>query len=62
MAWRVFVTAWVLTDRANPAAMRLYNAAGGSEAHVPAIMFEFSLRDRDEIRAHCAHECSTNRR
>jgi ribosomal protein S18 acetylase RimI-like enzyme len=35
--------AWVLTDRANAAAMRLYAAAGGVEAPEPSIMFEFSL-------------------
>jgi GNAT superfamily N-acetyltransferase len=35
--------AWVLTDRGNPAAMRLYAAAGGVEHPVPSIMFEFKL-------------------
>jgi len=35
--------AWVLTDRGNPAAMRLYAAAGGVEHPVPSIMFEFQL-------------------
>jgi aminoglycoside 6'-N-acetyltransferase I len=35
--------AWVLTDDANVAAMRLYQAAGGVAAAVPAVMFEFAL-------------------
>lgn len=35
--------AWVLTDDANIAAMRLYRAAGGIVAVVPAVMFEFAL-------------------
>lgn len=35
--------AWVLTDRANPAAMGLYAAAGGREAHDDVVMFEFQL-------------------
>jgi GNAT superfamily N-acetyltransferase len=35
--------AWVLTDRGNTAAMRLY-AAGGGVAHSPdSVMFEFTL-------------------
>jgi len=37
------VCAWVLTDRANAPAMRLYAAAGGVEASTPAILFEFPL-------------------
>ena len=35
--------AWVLTDRANVAAMRLYAAAGGIEESNPSILFEFAL-------------------
>ena len=35
--------AWVLTDRANPAAMRLYTAAGSTEAPTDAVMFTFRL-------------------
>jgi aminoglycoside 6'-N-acetyltransferase I len=35
--------AWVLTDRGNPAAMRMYAAAGGQEHPTPSIMFEFNL-------------------
>jgi aminoglycoside 6'-N-acetyltransferase I len=35
--------AWVLTDRSNAAAMRLYNAVGGYEAPGDAVMFEFPL-------------------
>jgi ribosomal protein S18 acetylase RimI-like enzyme len=35
--------AWVLTDRANRPAIRLYAGAGGVENPVPAIMFEFPL-------------------
>jgi len=37
------VNAWVLTDRANGAAMRVYRAAGGVEASTPPVMFEFDL-------------------
>jgi GNAT superfamily N-acetyltransferase len=33
--------AWVLTDRQNPAAMRLYASAGGIEATPDAVMFTF---------------------
>jgi ribosomal protein S18 acetylase RimI-like enzyme len=35
--------AWVLTDRSNTPAMKLYSQAGGVEASTPAIMFEFPL-------------------
>jgi ribosomal protein S18 acetylase RimI-like enzyme len=35
--------AWVLTDRANAPAMRLYAAAGGVEEPIPSILFEFTL-------------------
>jgi ribosomal protein S18 acetylase RimI-like enzyme len=35
--------AWVLTDRANLAAMRLYASAGGREHAPDSVMFEFSL-------------------
>src|ERR1700682_3158865 len=35
--------AWVLTERANVAAVQLYAAAGGVEADRPAILFEFKL-------------------
>lgn len=35
--------AWVLTDRSNVAAMRLYASAGGVEASGEAVMFEFGL-------------------
>jgi len=37
------VQAWVLTDRANTAAMRLYASAGGVEEPIPSVMFSFSL-------------------
>ena len=36
--------AWVLTERSNAAAMRLYRAAGGVEADEETVMFEFPLR------------------
>jgi GNAT superfamily N-acetyltransferase len=36
--------AWVLTERSNAAAMRLYRAAGGVEASEETVMFEFRLR------------------
>ncbi len=35
--------AWVLTDRPNVAAMRLYASAGGREDSSDTVMFEFSL-------------------
>jgi ribosomal protein S18 acetylase RimI-like enzyme len=35
--------AWVLTERSNPAAMRLYAASGGEEAAEEAVMFTFHL-------------------
>jgi aminoglycoside 6'-N-acetyltransferase I len=35
--------AWVLTDRANTAAMRLYAAAGSTEAPSDHVMFTFRL-------------------
>jgi aminoglycoside 6'-N-acetyltransferase I len=35
--------AWVLTDRSNEAAMRLYASAGGEEASQDSVMFTFHL-------------------
>lgn len=35
--------AWVLTDRSNVAAMRLYGACGGVEAPELSVLFEFPL-------------------
>jgi GNAT superfamily N-acetyltransferase len=35
--------AWVLTDRANTAALRLYSVAGNAEAPTDHVMFEFRL-------------------
>jgi hypothetical protein len=35
--------AWVLTDRANPAAQRLYTAAGATDPPADAVMFTFRL-------------------
>ena len=35
--------AWVLTNRDNTAAMRLYSGCGGVEATQDAVMFEFKL-------------------
>ena len=37
------VNAWVLTDRSNAAAMRLYASCGGVEAPGDTVMFEFPL-------------------
>jgi len=37
------VNAWVLTDRSNEAAMRLYRGCGGVEAKGDTVMFEFPL-------------------
>ena len=39
--------AWVLTDRSNHAAMRLYASAGGKEAPQDQVMFTFFF-DRDD--------------
>jgi aminoglycoside 6'-N-acetyltransferase I len=38
--------AWVLTDRENTAAMRLYTAAGSAETPTDHVMFTFRLDDR----------------
>jgi ribosomal protein S18 acetylase RimI-like enzyme len=38
--------AWVLTDRTNEAAMRLYAGLGGSEAPPTTVMLSFRLDDR----------------
>jgi ribosomal protein S18 acetylase RimI-like enzyme len=38
--------AWVLTDRSNVAAMRLYASAGGEEASGEHVMFNFPLHAR----------------
>lgn len=35
--------AWVLTDRSNAAAMRLYGSCGGREAERAQVMFTFNL-------------------
>jgi ribosomal protein S18 acetylase RimI-like enzyme len=35
--------AWVLTDRSNAAAMRLYSSAGNTEAPTDHVMFTFKL-------------------
>ncbi len=37
--------AWVLTDRANTAAVALYTAAGGTAADGDTVMFEFALAE-----------------
>ena len=39
--------AWVLTDRANTAAMRLYSGARGVTAPQDNVMFNFRLDDKD---------------
>ena len=36
--------AWVLTERDNPAAMRLYASGGGVEAPSDSVMFTFRLK------------------
>lgn len=41
------VNAWVLTDKTNTAAMRLYAKVGGMEVEKPAVMFEFNLGSRE---------------
>jgi aminoglycoside 6'-N-acetyltransferase I len=40
--------AWVLTDRANQAAMRLYASTGGHEAPQDQVMFTFLLHAGDD--------------
>lgn len=40
------VQAWVLTDPANAAALRLYESVGGERALVPQVMFTFPLGKR----------------
>jgi aminoglycoside 6'-N-acetyltransferase I len=39
------VEAWVLTDRSNEAALRLYKSSGGIEASSDQVMLTFRLRD-----------------
>ena len=39
--------AWVLTERANRAAMGLYASAGGEEAEGDQVMFTFFLEPHD---------------
>ncbi|HEY0170078.1 MAG TPA: GNAT family N-acetyltransferase [Pyrinomonadaceae bacterium] len=36
-------TAWVLTERENGPAMRLYQSCGGEEAQAETVMFSFEL-------------------
>lgn len=38
--------AWVLTDRENTAAMRLYATSGGEESPEGQVMFEFALEQK----------------
>jgi aminoglycoside 6'-N-acetyltransferase I len=38
------VEAWVLTDRSNAAAMKLYQSAGGGERPEETVMYMFKLR------------------
>jgi ribosomal protein S18 acetylase RimI-like enzyme len=40
--------AWVLTDRANTAAMRLYASLGGEEAPQDAVMYTFRFDPNDD--------------
>lgn len=42
--------AWVLTDRTNNAALRLYAACGGVEAPQDVVMFEFNLEPNNTER------------
>ena len=39
------VEAWVLTDRTNEAALRLYKASGGIEAPSDQVMLTFRIED-----------------
>ena len=38
-------TAWVLTERSNPVAMRLYTSVGGAEAPDDIVMYEFDIAE-----------------
>lgn len=42
--------AWVLTERSNPAAMRLYASSGGEESAEDAVMFTFHLDSENPSR------------
>jgi aminoglycoside 6'-N-acetyltransferase I len=42
--------AWVLTERSNPPAMRLYASLGGVQAPEDQVMFSFALMDNVEAR------------
>jgi ribosomal protein S18 acetylase RimI-like enzyme len=42
--------AWVLTDRTNQGAMRLYESSGGIEAATDDVMFAFPLNGNDSER------------
>jgi aminoglycoside 6'-N-acetyltransferase I len=42
--------AWVLTDRSNQAAMRLYASTGGQEAPHDQVMFTFFLNEKGDTR------------
>ncbi len=44
--------AWVLTDRTNRAARRLYESAGGQEAPRDQVMYSFALLDGRRDAAH----------
>jgi len=39
--------AWVLTERSNAAAMRLYASLGGNEAPEDQVMFTFALGGKE---------------
>lgn len=43
------VNAWVLTDRANAAAMSLYESAGGTATPCETVTFEFPIGDTPEL-------------
>jgi len=43
--------AWVLTDRMNPAALRLYGSVGGVESGQDQVMFSFRLGSGSPTRA-----------
>ena len=47
--------AWVLTERSNIAAMRLYSASGGVEAPAEQVMFSFGLDANDRTMTEPKH-------
>ena len=54
--------AWVLTDRANPAAMGLYASLGGMQEAQPQVMFSFPLSRQEPVWARLLGSAQDGRR